>query len=306
MNYNLEKLIQQYELGQNLEFIFFWGHTSKNNLNTGPFCLSQWFPSSFCVNEKTYLTAEHWMMAEKARLFNDFEIAEKILQTEKASLVKEFGRQIKSFSEEIWKENRYQIVVKGNYYKFIHNQELKNFLLSTGDKIIVEASPMDNIWGIGLAKDSLEVENPNKWKGLNLLGFALMEVRDRIRYAENSFQFNNLKNTVTLFRPVGPKELVLIKESGWTKFPPRLAEQPFFYPVLNEKYATQITRDWNVPSDGAGFVTKFEIERDFILNFEIHNVGGEHHDELWIPASELERFNNHIIGKISVINEFHK
>lgn len=105
---------------------------------------------------------------------------------------------------------------------------------------------------------------------------------------------------IILYRPVGPQELLLIEESGWTKFPPRLAEQPIFYPVMNEEYAIQISRDWNVPAYGSGFVTKFAVNKSYIDKFEVQNVGGELHNELWIPAKEMNEFNENIIGKIEV------
>lgn len=115
-----------------------------------------------------------------------------------------------------------------------------------------------------------------------------------------------MKNvTKTLYRPVGPKELALIEESGWKKFPPRLPEQPIFYPVLNEEYAIQITRDWNVPASGSGFVTKFEVNADYLVKFDVQNVGGPIHDELWIPAEELEEFNDNIVGLIEVTKSFY-
>lgn len=108
-----------------------------------------------------------------------------------------------------------------------------------------------------------------------------------------------------LYRPVGTKELELIKESEYTKYPPRLPEQPIFYPVLNEKYATEIAEKWNVKYnyDYKGYVTKFEIDDDYVLQFEIHTVGANYHQELWILAEELKTFNEHIIGKIQVIRE---
>ena len=108
----------------------------------------------------------------------------------------------------------------------------------------------------------------------------------------------------TLFRPVGPKELAKIEQSGWTKFPPRLPEQPIFYPVMNEEYAIQIARDWNVPASGSGFVTKFAVRTEYLSKFEIQNVGAVIHNELWIPADELEEFNNNIVGHIEVTKEF--
>jgi hypothetical protein len=108
----------------------------------------------------------------------------------------------------------------------------------------------------------------------------------------------------TLYRPVGPEELALIEQSGWKKFPPRLPEQPIFYPVMNEEYAIQIARDWNVPASGSGYVTKFAVNTAYLSKFEIQNVGGEIHNELWVPAEELEVFNSNIAGLIEVTKEF--
>ncbi len=111
--------------------------------------------------------------------------------------------------------------------------------------------------------------------------------------------------TITLYRPVGLKELELIKQSGYKKFPPRLPEQPIFYPVLNEEYATKIARDWNVKASGSGLVTKFEVKKDYLDKFEIQTVGSYICQEYWIPAEQLEEFNNNIVGKIDVIAEFY-
>ena len=111
---------------------------------------------------------------------------------------------------------------------------------------------------------------------------------------------------MTLYRPVGTKELELIQESDNREFPPRLPEQPIFYPVLNEKYASEIASGWNVKynEDHKGYVTKFEIDDQYYEQFEIHTVGGSYHQELWVPAEELVAFNQHIIGKIQVICEY--
>jgi hypothetical protein len=119
------------------------------------------------------------------------------------------------------------------------------------------------------------------------------------------YPHHNLKNELTtLYRPVGPKELKLIEQSGWKKFPPRLSEQPIFYPVMNEEYATQIARDWNVPASGSGYVTKFNVKTDYVKKFPVQNVGGEIHNELWVPAAELEEFNNNIVGLIEATQIF--
>lgn len=110
--------------------------------------------------------------------------------------------------------------------------------------------------------------------------------------------------TVTLFRPVGPKELALIEASGWREFPPRLPEQPIFYPVTNEEYAVQIARDWNVKESGSGYVTKFQVGADFVSRYPVQTVGGSMHTELWVPAEDLAEFNRNIIGRIEVTQRF--
>ncbi|MBQ4282307.1 MAG: hypothetical protein IJB96_00070 [Lachnospira sp.] len=111
---------------------------------------------------------------------------------------------------------------------------------------------------------------------------------------------------MVLYRPVGTKELELIKESGYTKFPPRLPDQPIFYPVLNERYATEIASQWNVKynEDHKGYVTKFEVEDDYCKQYKVQVVGSSYHQEFWVPAEDLEIFNQHITGKIQVISEF--
>ena len=111
-------------------------------------------------------------------------------------------------------------------------------------------------------------------------------------------------STKTLYRPVGPAELDLIRDSGWREFPPRLPEQPIFYPVLNQEYAAQIARDWNVKESGSGFVTRFEVNSDYLERFPRQVVGGSQHEELWVPAEELEVFNSNIVGLIEVVESF--
>jgi hypothetical protein len=113
-----------------------------------------------------------------------------------------------------------------------------------------------------------------------------------------------MNETTTLYRPAGPEELALVKESGYTKWPPRLPEQPIFYPVTNEQYAIEIARDWNVPASGYGCVTRFLVRKQFMDGYKIHQVGGSHHTEWWVPAEELESLNENIVGLIEVIREF--
>ena len=110
--------------------------------------------------------------------------------------------------------------------------------------------------------------------------------------------------TIILYRPVGPQELALIEASGWRAFPPRLPEQPIFYPVTNHEYAAQIARDWNVKASGAGFVTRFAVKASFLVRYTVQKVGGALHTEYWIPAEDLAEFNAHIVGLIEVIEQF--
>jgi hypothetical protein len=113
-----------------------------------------------------------------------------------------------------------------------------------------------------------------------------------------------VEETTILYRPVGPKELDLIARSGHKAFPPRLPEQPIFYPVVNEEYATQIARDWNVKRSGAGFVTRFHVRTSYLAKFTVQKVGSIIHQEYWIPAEQLEEFNENIVGLIEIISEF--
>src|SRR5277367_2309652 len=110
--------------------------------------------------------------------------------------------------------------------------------------------------------------------------------------------------TVTLWRPVGPRELELIQQADMRAFPPRLPEQPIFYPVLSEDYARKIARDWNVPASGSGFVTRFEVRRSFLDNYSIQKAGGSAHLEYWIPAEDMAAFNEAIVGEIKVVAQF--
>jgi hypothetical protein len=117
---------------------------------------------------------------------------------------------------------------------------------------------------------------------------------------------NKMNQTIFLYRPIGPKELELIRQSAFRGFPPRLSWQPIFYPVLNEAYATQIARDWNTKESGAGFVTRFEVCAEFLKKYTVQTVGGMVHQEYWIPAEDLAGFNQNIVGRIEVIAEFHR
>ncbi len=179
MQYNIENLLARLFTKEHLEYLLFWGHTSKNE-TISAVCFSQWWEQSFEVEGIIYPTAEHWMMAKKAILFDDNETLAAILAAEKPADAKALGRKVRNFVPEIWEKHCFEIVVTGNLHKFNQNPALKDFLLSTGTKILVEASPVDAIWGIGLGETHKDARNPHKWRGTNLLGFALMEVRDRL------------------------------------------------------------------------------------------------------------------------------
>ncbi|MBD2565598.1 MULTISPECIES: hypothetical protein [Nostoc] len=113
-----------------------------------------------------------------------------------------------------------------------------------------------------------------------------------------------MEETVTLYRPTGPNELELVKQSGYKKWPPRLPEQPIFYPVTNEQYAKEIATKWNVRDSGVGYVTRFQVKKEFMDKYEVHQVGASYHTEWWIPAEELEQLNENIVGTIEVIGEY--
>jgi ribA/ribD-fused uncharacterized protein len=165
---------------QDIQFLFFWGHRRSADGSITKSCFSQWWEAPFVIEGRTYFTAEHWMMASKASLFGDMEIMEKILETPSPANVKKLGRKVKNFDPAIWEKHKYSIVVTGNVQKFAQHPALKSFLLNTGDKVLVEASPMDAIWGIGMSVEHPTVNDPSSWRGENLLGYALMEARDQL------------------------------------------------------------------------------------------------------------------------------
>lgn len=150
-------------------FTFFWQ-------NASPF--SQWHKSVFVVADNTFTSAEQWMMYQKAMLFNDQETADAILRTTNPKTQKALGRKVKNFDETVWIAHRERIVYEGNYHKFSQNPDLKEALLATEGTTLVEASPLDKIWGIGLAEHHEDAKNRHKWRGLNLLGVALTQLRD--------------------------------------------------------------------------------------------------------------------------------
>ncbi len=185
MKYTIKWLLEKVEEENRIKYLFFWGHQPQKDGTIGATCMSQWFDQdcSFVVNGIRYQTAEHWMMAEKARLFDDPEMVERILASNSAAKAKKLGRLVHNFDTEKWEANAFEIVKQGSIHKFGQNPPLKEYLLNTNNRVLVEASPLDKIWGIGLAKDHEHAAQPAFWQGRNLLGFALMEARDVL--AEN-------------------------------------------------------------------------------------------------------------------------
>ncbi|MEV4004462.1 NADAR family protein [Actinomadura sp. NPDC049753] len=172
---DVAELTRLQEQGTRLRFLFFWGHQTP-----GRGYLSQWWPSPFTVGGVAYATAEHYMMAEKARLFGDEETAAAVIAASHPRRAKDLGRRVRDFDEQTWRDNRVTIVTKGNEAKFAQNKDLRDYLAGTRDRVLVEASPLDRVWGIGLAADDPRAEHPASWQGENLLGFALMTVRETL------------------------------------------------------------------------------------------------------------------------------
>jgi len=176
-----EELEAEIEGGWQPEFVFFYGsHPSPDGRITES-CLSQWWEAPFTVDGVKYHTAEHYFMASKAALFGDHDILARILASPHPLQAKTLGRQISGFNEDIWLRHRMGFTVTGNHAKFSQDSALCDYLLSTGDLVLVEASPEDAIWGIARSAQDPASLDPRQWRGLNLLGFALMEVRDILR-----------------------------------------------------------------------------------------------------------------------------
>ncbi|WP_112469746.1 NADAR family protein [Streptomyces triticisoli] len=176
-----EALIREIHAGRQVRYLPFWGHRPRPDGRVGAGCLSQWWPSPFVVDGVPYATAEHWMMAGKARLFADAEAERRVLAARHPAGAKKAGRLVRGFDERTWERERFSIVVEGNVHKFAAHPALREFLLATGDRVLVEASPVDRVWGIGLAATDEAATDPDRWRGPNLLGFALMETRRRLR-----------------------------------------------------------------------------------------------------------------------------
>ncbi|MEV0600709.1 NADAR family protein [Streptomyces sp. NPDC050315] len=177
---SVAELCADLEAGIRYKYVNFWGHAPRRDGSLGASCFSQWWPAPFEVDGVRYATAEHWMMAGKARLFGDRQALQRVLRAGHPKQAKDAGRAVLGFDEETWQRHRYALVVRGSLHKFGQDAALRDYLLGTGQRVLVEASPLDRIWGIGLAADDERAADPARWRGLNLLGFALMEARQRL------------------------------------------------------------------------------------------------------------------------------
>ncbi|TXF88471.1 NADAR family protein [Neolewinella aurantiaca] len=182
MTYSNEWLLERLAQNRKLKYLYFWGHRVRPDGVITKSCLSQWYPAGFSYEGHSYATAEHWMMAGKARLFGDAEVLERILRTENPAVAKKLGREVRGFEVDVWKEHMRTIVAQGSCLKFSQNPELLAYLKTTGNEVLVEASPFDPHWGIGMSKDEAERVTPHDWKGTNWLGWCLMEARDELMH----------------------------------------------------------------------------------------------------------------------------
>ena len=178
---SVEALCEAVAGGWEPQFLFFWGHTPKpRQRHIGAECLSQWYPAEFVVDGTRFATAEHFMMYRKALLFDDPDTATRILAAREPGAAKALGRAVRGFDEDVWKKERVAIVVAASVAKFGQNEALRTYLQNTKRQVLVEASPRDAIWGIGLSVSNPAAQSPWEWRGLNLLGFALMAARSEL------------------------------------------------------------------------------------------------------------------------------
>lgn len=176
----VEHLLAALEAGESPRYLCFWGHRPSKDGRITKTCFSQWYEAPFRVEGVDYRSAEHYMMAAKAALFGDLRTRDAVLASTTPAEAKALGRRVAGFDEAVWARDRMRIVVEANLAKFGQDERLRDFLLQTGDQVLVEASPVDAVWGIGLAADDPDALHPARWRGLDLLGFALMEVRDQL------------------------------------------------------------------------------------------------------------------------------
>jgi hypothetical protein len=179
----LDELRTRFNAGESFSFLQFWGHTPPKDGVITRTCFSQWYQAPFELEGERYPTAEHYMMAAKAHLFQDEATRAKVLAAPTPGAANALGRSVANFVEADWLAQRFDIVCRANVAKFGQHPPLRDFLVGTGEHVLVEASPLDRIWGTGLAADEPRAQDPNQWEGPNLLGFALMAARSALQNA---------------------------------------------------------------------------------------------------------------------------
>jgi ribA/ribD-fused uncharacterized protein len=177
---NIEELRQRVVAGWDPGYALFLAPDPERAGVLGNECLSQWYPSAMQIDGVRLPTAEHYMMWRKARLFGDSDVERLLLADDSPASAKQLGRRVRNFRSDVWDRHRFDVVLQGSIAKFEQNETLRSYLIGTGDCILAEASPVDNIWGIGYAATDPRAKDPLQWTGLNLLGFALMQARDRL------------------------------------------------------------------------------------------------------------------------------
>ncbi|YCK34918.1 NADAR family protein [Actinomadura sp. ATCC 39365] len=176
----VDEAVEAERNGRRLRYLYFWGHRPARDGGPGRGCLSQWWPVTFTEGGHTFASAEHYMMAHKAWLFGDHDSAGRILLAATPGEAKKLGRTVRGFDEAVWAAHRLDIVTRASLAKFGAHPDLREFLVGTRARVLVEASPLDRVWGIGLAADDERAASAATWRGLNLLGFALMAARDEL------------------------------------------------------------------------------------------------------------------------------
>jgi ribA/ribD-fused uncharacterized protein len=183
---NVEELRHRVAAGWTADYALFLTPDPDEPGVLGNECLSQWYPSPMQIDGVTFPTAEHYMMWRKARLFGDVDIERRLLENDSPAVAKQLGRRVRNFRSDFWDRQRFEVVVEGSIAKFEQNATLLEYLLATEDGVLAEASPVDNIWGVGFEAADPRARDPHQWTGLSLLGFALMQARDRLTDARKS------------------------------------------------------------------------------------------------------------------------
>lgn len=273
MFYNINDLKDACNAGEKLKYLFFWGHTPSADGQITEACLSQWWPCRFEVDGIEYSCTEQFMMAEKARMFEDKEMLAKIMEASHPKEMKAYGRAVRGFDKDRWDSQCYDIVKRGNLAKFSQNPDLLEFLKGTRRRILVEASPRDRIWGIGMGKNNPDALNPLKWRGTNLLGFALTEVRDML-----------LSSPLPLTEPAGQTWASVPLQTSTTTAAPRALDSPASSPEKPVRDRNGLTEEEFLAAYQPGDYPRPSVATDMVI-FTVTDEDEENYRKL--PEKEL-------------------